>query len=179
MHWVIQHVTSSPRFPHGNAHAVKVVHVVKQIYEKAVDVKLALLLLKTTPISNKSGTIYDAPGTMFYGRQLKAHVPIRCGYQLQVTEDGGIPDIPSKYHEGQVVWVKLDPYTKWMQGKIQQDLPNQSYNVCLTDGCIFRHNEHHITSRQPSQPGANRNKMAKADQTECEQHSYNLRQRKS
>ena len=78
------------------------------------------------------------------------------------------------------MWVKLDPNTNWMQGKIQQALPNQSYNVCLADGCIFRHNEHHITSQWPSQPGANRNKIiAKADQTECEQqHSYNLRQRK-
>ena len=76
MQWAIQHVTSSPHFPHGNAHAEKAVHVVKQIYEKAEDVKLALLLLKTTPILNKTGTIYDAPATMFYGRQLKAHMPI-------------------------------------------------------------------------------------------------------
>ena len=76
MQWAIQHITFSPRFPHGNAHVEKAVHVVKQIYEKAIDVKLAFLLLKTTPIANKKGTIYDAPATMFYGRQLKAHVPI-------------------------------------------------------------------------------------------------------
>ena len=76
MQWVIQHVTSSPHFPHGNAHAEKAVHMVKQIYEKAEDIKLALLLLKMMPISNKTGTIYDAPATMFYGRQLKAHMPI-------------------------------------------------------------------------------------------------------
>ena len=79
------------------------------------------------------------------------------------AEDNGIPDVPSKYHEGQAVWVKLDPHTKWMQGKVQQVLPNQSYNVCLTDGHIFRCNEHHITSWQPSKPEADRNKMAKAD----------------
>ena len=95
-------------------------------------------------------------------------------------KDNGIPDVPSKYHEGQAVWVKLDPHTKWMRGKVQQVLPNQSYNMCLMDGQIFRCNEHHITSWQPSKPGADRNKMAKADQTEHEQqHSYNLRQRKS
>ena len=68
MQWSIQHVTSSPRFPHGNAHAEKAVHVVKQIYEKADDVKLALLLLKTLPIANKGGTVYDTPATMFFGR---------------------------------------------------------------------------------------------------------------
>ena len=76
MQWSIQHITSSPRFPHGNAHAEKTVHIVKQIYEKADDVKLALLLLKTMPIANKSGTVYNAPATMFFGRQLKAHLPI-------------------------------------------------------------------------------------------------------
>ena len=47
MQWSIQHVMLSPRFPHGNAHAEKAVHIVKQIYAKADDIKLALLLLKT------------------------------------------------------------------------------------------------------------------------------------
>ena len=46
MQWSFQHITLSPRFPHGNAHAEKAVHVIKQIYQKANDVKLALLLLK-------------------------------------------------------------------------------------------------------------------------------------
>ena len=30
MQWSIQHITSSPRFPHGNAHAEKAVHIVKR-----------------------------------------------------------------------------------------------------------------------------------------------------
>ena len=68
MQWSIQHITSSPRFPHVNAHVEKAVHIVKQIYKKADGVKLALLLLKTTPISNKSGTVYDVPASMFFGR---------------------------------------------------------------------------------------------------------------
>ena len=41
--------------------------MVKLIYEKAEDVKLALLWLKMTPISNKTGTIYNVPATMFMG----------------------------------------------------------------------------------------------------------------
>ena len=53
MRWSIHHITSSPHFPHGNAHAEKAVHVVKQIYMKADDVKLALLLLKMMPITNQ------------------------------------------------------------------------------------------------------------------------------
>ena len=48
MDWSIQHVTSSPRFPYGNAHAEKAVGIIKQIYERCQDVKLGLLLLMTT-----------------------------------------------------------------------------------------------------------------------------------
>ena len=181
MQWAIQHITSSPRFPHGNAHMEKAVHVVRQIYEKTIDVKLALLLLKTMPILNKKGTTYDALAMMFCSRQLKAHVPILWGFQLQTTdedENGGIPDLPSKYHENQPVWVKLDLNSKWLPGKIQQILPNQSYDICLADGCIFRRNEHHVTSRQLSQSNQVMAK-AEADPTKCDQHSHNLRKRKT
>ena len=76
MKWSIQNVTSSPHFPHGNAHAEKAVHVVKQIYLKADDVKLALLLLKTMPISNNKKFIQEAPTNLFYGCQLKAHLHV-------------------------------------------------------------------------------------------------------
>ena len=76
MQWSIQHITSSPHFPHGNAHAEKAVHVIKQIYEKADDMKLALLLLKTTPISDNSGTVYDALATNVLWKTTKAHLPI-------------------------------------------------------------------------------------------------------
>ena len=53
MTWSIHHITSSPRFLQCNAHPEKVVHIVKQVYLKADDVKLALLLLKMTPIANR------------------------------------------------------------------------------------------------------------------------------
>ena len=38
----------------------RLVHIVKQIYQKANDIKLALLLLKCTPIANKSGRSHMA-----------------------------------------------------------------------------------------------------------------------
>ena len=59
MKWAILHITSSPHFPHGNAHAEKAVNVVKQIYLKASDVKLALLMLKTIPIANNEKMIQE------------------------------------------------------------------------------------------------------------------------
>ena len=36
-----------------------------------------------------------------------------------------INNIPSKFQVDQDVWVKIDPNTKWMAGKITQILPNQ------------------------------------------------------
>ena len=56
-------------------------------------------------------------------------------------------ELPSKYGKDQSVWIKLDPNTKWVPGNIIQILPNQSYEVTLMDGRIFRRNEHHITLR--------------------------------
>ena len=46
MDWSIQHVTSSLRFPHGNAHAEKAVGIVKQIYERCQDVKLGTIIVE-------------------------------------------------------------------------------------------------------------------------------------
>ena len=77
MDWSIQHVTSSPRFPHGNAHAEKAVGIFKQIYKKCQDVKLGLLLLKTMPITNQDrDQSHAAPCNSFYGCTLKAHLPV-------------------------------------------------------------------------------------------------------
>ena len=127
MKWAILHITSSPCFPHGNAHAEKAVHVVKQIYLKASDVKLALLMLKTTPIANNERMIQDAPANLFFGHQLKAHLPIRRYKQnTDKFEEGATPEVPPKYDEGQDVWVKLDNNSKWMPGKILDVLPSKA-----------------------------------------------------
>ena len=148
MKWSIQHVTSSPRFPHGNAHAEKAVHVVKQIYLKVDDVKLALLLLKMMPIANNKKLIQEAPANIFYGRHLKAHLPVkRKPTVLQNFDDDVMSEVevPLKYNIGEEIWVKLDSNSKWMPDKIEQVLPNQSYSIKMVDGHIFRRNKHHIT----------------------------------
>ena len=124
--------------------------MVKQIYSKADGVKLALLLLKTTPISNEKKFIQEAPANLFYERQLKAHLPVkRRPTILQNFDDDATStseaEIPSKYNVGEEIWVKLDSNSKWMPGKIEQVLPHQSYNIKMVDGRIFRRNEHHIT----------------------------------
>ena len=101
MKWSILHIMSSPQFPHGNAHAEKAVHVVKQIYLKTSDVKLALLTLKMTPIANQRTFVQDAPANLFFGCELKAHLPIRYHKQNKCNfDDGATSEVPSKYDEG-------------------------------------------------------------------------------
>ena len=143
MEWSIQHLTSSPRFPYGNAHAEKAVGIVKEMYTKCHDIKLGLLLMKTTPVSKHHH--FQAPVNAFFRHVLKANLPIYCPNSNNVactldTKNNAkieIGDSPSKFQIEQDVWVKVDPNTKWMAGKISQILPNQSYKVELSDGHVF------------------------------------------
>ena len=107
MTWSIQHITSSSQFLHCNAHAEKAVQIVQQIYAKADDVKLALLLLETTPIAKKDIT-YEASANVFFGRQLKAHLLIlRCHKSacIHVNDESASPEVDSKYGKDQSVWI--------------------------------------------------------------------------
>ena len=184
MDWSICHITSSPRYPQGNTHAEKAVGIVKQLYNWCQDVKLGLLLLKTTPISNQKGDpAIKAPCYSFYGCKLKAHLPLyrtanftsksTCTLATKTEGAESANDILSRFSVGQNIWVKLDTNTKrWKPGKIVEILPNRSYTVVLTDGQIFRRNEHHLTRRL----GCIRHKTtSEADNTP---HSYNLCPRK-
>ena len=108
MRWSIHNITSSPHFPHGNVHAEKAIHVVKQIYMKADDIKLALLLLKTTPISNNKNVIQEAPAKLFYGCQLKAHLPVkRKPAVIQNLDDDTTSEVPYKYSVGEEFGLSL------------------------------------------------------------------------
>ena len=145
MDWSIQHLMSSPRFPHGNAHAEKAVGIVKELYTKCHDVKLGLLLLKTTPISNEYHR-FQAPANAFFRHVRKTNLPIyhpNSSHNVTCTLDAKnsakieIGDSLSKFQVDQDVWVKVDPNTKWMAGKITQILLNQSYMTELSDGHVF------------------------------------------
>ena len=73
----------------------------------------------------------------------------------------------------QDIWVKLDAnLKKWEPGKIVEILPNRSYTVKLTNGCIFRRNEHHLTRRLGC---IKYRTTSEADNTQC---AYNLCPRK-
>ena len=185
MDWSISHITSSPRYPQGNAHAEKAVGMVKQLCKHCQDVKLGLLLLKTTAISNQKGDpAVKAPCHSSYGHQLKAHLPLyrsanfnlsesTCTLDTETESAESVNDIPSKFNINQDIWVKLDTnIKKWEPGKIVEILPNRSYTVKLTDGHIFRRNEHHLTRSLGCIKHRTTNE---ADNT---QHAYNLCSRK-
>ena len=95
------------------------------------------------PITNTDEHVQDAPANLFLGRKIKAHIPIKH-HKMLVHGENTISEVTSKYSIDQDVWIKLDPNAKWVPGKIEQVLPNQSYEVVLRDGCIFRCNKHHI-----------------------------------
>ena len=112
--------------------AEKAVGIVKELYAKC-DVELGLLLMKTTPVSNQHHN-FQAPANVLFGCQLKANLPIyhqfdTCTLAAKTEGAESANDILSKFHINQEVWVKIDPHTKWMAGKISQTLPNQSYVV--------------------------------------------------
>ena len=121
---------------------------------------------------------FQASANVFFVHQLKANLPIYCQFDTCTLDDKSegaesANDVPSKYKVNQDVWVKIDPHTKWMAGKISQILPNQSYVVELTDGHVFCRNEHHITKRQSCL------KPSRDFQADPDSHSYNLRPRKN
>ena len=62
---------------------------------------------------------------------------VTCTLDAKNSAKIEISDSLSKFQVDQDVWVKVDPNTKWMAGKICQILCNQSYKVELSDGHIF------------------------------------------
>ena len=120
MDWSISHITSSPRYPQGNAYAGKAVGIVKQLYDWCQDVKLGLLLLKTTPISNEKGDpAVKALCHSFYGCQLKVHLPLyrsanfassknTCTLAAETEGAESANDVLSKFSVNQDIWIKLE-----------------------------------------------------------------------
>ena len=114
--WSIVHVMLSPQYPQRNSHIEKAVQTVKNIYEKCHDVKMGLLLLKTTPMV--SGHDQRAPCNVFFQCQLKANLPIfRSAKKTSVSDHENMPVMMSKFKNHKLVWCKVDPNPSRKQEK--------------------------------------------------------------
>ena len=69
--WNFNHITSSPRYPKGNAHAEQTIGMVKQIYNHCEDPLFGMLILKTVPLLD----VKESPDKIFFGRPLHANLP--------------------------------------------------------------------------------------------------------
>ena len=69
--WNFNHVTSSPRYPKGNAHAEKAVGMVKHIYTRYEDLLFGMLVLKTVPLLD----VKESPDKIFFGCTLNTNLP--------------------------------------------------------------------------------------------------------
>ena len=114
---------------------------------KCHNVKMGLLLMKTTPVV--SGHDHKAPAESFFKHQLKANVPIFWSVQWANDHDRDEWMMMSKFRNHDGIWCKIDPNTKWRPGHIIDVMPNQPYLIELEDGRQFRRNEHHITGWHP------------------------------
>ena len=94
----------------------KAVSIVKELYAKCNDIKLGLLLMKTTPVTGEHHR-FQAPANVFYRWTFKANLPIyhqydTCTLGTQNSANTDKSDPPSKFQIDQDVWVKVDPNTK-------------------------------------------------------------------
>ena len=87
--WSFIHTTSSPRYAQSNGFAERMVQTVKNTLRKAkmddLDPDLALLCLRTTPISNK----IRSPMELLMSRKGKANLPVNMRNQLPDAEQIG------------------------------------------------------------------------------------------
>ena len=104
--WNIVHVMSSPRYPQGNSHVEKAIQHVKAIYERCHNVKMGLLLLKTTPVV--SGHDQKSPVESFFKHQLKANVTIfQSAQQTSISDHNRDEPMMSKLRNCNVYGAKL------------------------------------------------------------------------
>ena len=85
--WGIKHITSSPRYPRSNGFIERQVGLVKSVMKKAKeareDVQLALLRLRTTPISCR----LPSPAEMLFQRRVRDTLPSKIRNSDPLQED--------------------------------------------------------------------------------------------
>ena len=166
--WCFDHVTSSPRYPQSNGFVERQVRTVKQLFEKArqanTDKELALLCLRTTPISSN----LPSPGEILMNRKIRSNLPIKVHNSKFIDNDlvkevlQDRQNIQKKYHDrntqdlpplipGQSVRIQNYHTGKWDTAKVSQKCNEpRSYLVDTPEGQTLRRNRVHI--RESTEP---------------------------
>ena len=148
--WNFTHMTSSPRYPKGNAHAEKAVGMVKQIYNCCDDPLYGMLILKMVPLLD----VKESPDKIFFGWSLHTNLPkpgmVHTDYEHRyINQDSqGITSNTRNFGVNDPVWVKLSDDLPWKHGIIEKVHDHQSYMVQV-EGKMYHHNTHHLTRRYP------------------------------
>ena len=116
--WNFTHITLSPRYPKGNAHAEKAVGMVKQIYTRCADLLFGMLVLKTVPLLD----VKESPDKLFFGHVLNTNLPmvemVHKLYEDRYINQDDSDDLPStrNFVENDPVWVKVSEHLPWWLG---------------------------------------------------------------
>ena len=148
--WNFEHITSSPRYPKGNAHTEKAVGMFKQIYTRCDDLLFGMLVLKTVPLLD----LKESPDKLFYGHSLNTNLPksifVHKSYEeryINKQPSGGLPSTRNLQIKD-AVWVKVSEHFPWRPGTIVKVRLHDSFDVQV-DHKIYRCNTHHLTRRYP------------------------------
>lgn len=160
--WAFQHITSSPRFPQSNGFIERAVQTVKNTLKKAkednTDPNMALLCLRTTPVSDQ----IKSPIELLMGRKAKANLPV-CIRNQHADRDQindalenrqwtqkhyydqragtELPMLPA----GQAVHVQNHTDGRWLPGVVEHQCTEpRSYVVSMDDGRQLRRNRRQI-----------------------------------
>ena len=148
--WHFIHVTSSPRYPKGNAHSEKAVGMVKQICNHCEDPLFGMLVLKTVPLLDMK----ESPDKLFFGQSLHTNLPkpgtVHSGYEERYINQSATGEMSEsrKFKKDDLVWIKLGENLPWTKGVVVQDCGHDSFDV-EANGKVYRRNTHHLTRRYP------------------------------
>ena len=158
--WMIQHRTSSPRYPQSNGFAERGVQSIKSALKKAkasgMDREMALLCLRTTPIDH----MLPSPAELLFNRKFLSNLPMRRNdpsnkeeirsrlKERQVKQkhyhDKGAKDLPP-LTTGQHVRLLNDNNGHWEPAIIKAPYPEPRFYLVETDdGSVLRRNRSHL-----------------------------------